>query len=530
VIPKREAHDWVDGHAAELSVWHRTIWDFAEPAFREYRSAAWYVELLRGEGFEVEVGTGGMPTAFAATWGEGSPVLATYVEYDAVPGNCQAAVPYRAPRPGLGRFAPGHTDPHSALGIASLGGTLAAKHVMEAHGIPGTLRLYGEPAEKVCASKPVHAANGYYDGLDAAISFHPAYMLPLFNTTRLDIHCGSSFVWVSEFETSSPETWLLDGTVAPIPVAHASVRAPGALDAVVQLYQAVKQLKENLLPATVPWSMNEFVMAGGQATADNLPHHLGALQFILRSPSIALNERAVGAIERTAAAIATITHTEARTHWVAKLRPGLPNHAMARLVYRNLEEAGTPTFDEAAKDFGRAILRELGREPVAEPFAPACSEPTPPEVAQEALRRILPSSVDHFTSDDYVEYTWSCPTARLYVGRPMLVPELGPYPPWVMNALGGHPATIDPMIRSAARTIAGSLVDLSTRPEVLAAAREEFDGRTGGGVGGERWIPPLLPEGFVPPIDLPWPEYVTTPRGDDWWIPRRRDDVEAGVR
>ena len=62
---KELAHAWVDSHRPAWSEWHRTIWEFAEPAWREYRSAAWFVERLRREGFSVEAGSGGMPTAFA---------------------------------------------------------------------------------------------------------------------------------------------------------------------------------------------------------------------------------------------------------------------------------------------------------------------------------------------------------------------------------------------------------------------------------------------------------------------------------
>src|SRR3990172_11438285 len=117
-----------------------------------------------------------MPTAFRARFGEGRPVIAAYAEYDAVPGNSQEAVPYRKPREGVHEQAAGNTDPHSALGTGALAGVLAAKAAMERHGLPGTLVLFGEPAEKVCGSKPVHAAKGYYDDLDAAISFHPAWV------------------------------------------------------------------------------------------------------------------------------------------------------------------------------------------------------------------------------------------------------------------------------------------------------------------------------------------------------------------
>src|SRR3954447_19711282 len=90
----------VDARMGDLSGWTRAIWELAEPAWREYRSEAQYVDLLPAEGFDVEVGTRGMPAAVRAQFGSGSPVVATYVEYAAVPGNSQAAVPHEAPREG----------------------------------------------------------------------------------------------------------------------------------------------------------------------------------------------------------------------------------------------------------------------------------------------------------------------------------------------------------------------------------------------------------------------------------------------
>ncbi|HEX3724191.1 MAG TPA: amidohydrolase, partial [Nitrolancea sp.] len=122
---KQFAHDWVNENSQRLSDFCKQIWDYAEPAWREYRSARAYVELLRAEGFTVEEGSGDMPTAFVATWGEGRPVLGTYAEYDAVPGNSQQVTTHRAPREGLHPWTAGHTDPHSMLGSAALTGILA---------------------------------------------------------------------------------------------------------------------------------------------------------------------------------------------------------------------------------------------------------------------------------------------------------------------------------------------------------------------------------------------------------------------
>ena len=138
---KRFALDWIGERARRFSDWHLRIWEYAEPAWREYKSAKAYCDLLRAEGFEVEEGSGGMPTAFAATWGKGGPVLGSYAEYDAVPGNSQQVVPYQAPRAGLHPWAAGHTDPHSALGTTALAGVLAAKATMEKFGLKGTLKI-----------------------------------------------------------------------------------------------------------------------------------------------------------------------------------------------------------------------------------------------------------------------------------------------------------------------------------------------------------------------------------------------------
>ena len=148
---QQSAVAWIEANRARLSGFNKSIWNFAEPAWREYKSCRAYCELLRAEGFAVEQGSGGMPTAFAATWGSGSPVLGSYAEYDAVPGQSQQVVPYKAPREGLHPWTAGHTDPHSSLGSAAVAGILATKAAMQQHGLRGTLKFFGEPAEKGAA-------------------------------------------------------------------------------------------------------------------------------------------------------------------------------------------------------------------------------------------------------------------------------------------------------------------------------------------------------------------------------------------
>lgn len=129
-----------------------------------------------------------------------------------------------------------------------------------------------------------------------------------------------------------------------------------------------------------------------------------------------------------------------------------------------------------------------------------------------------------------MEFCWHAPTVRLLAARPRLRPTSPgyAYPNWTYNALGGLPAAIDPGMFVAAKTMALTLVDLATQPDVLDAAQAEFRERTGGGVGGSRWVGPLLPAGFVPPVDLRWPEYVRTERGEEWCFPTPFEGTGAG--
>src|SRR6478609_8850258 len=186
---QQRASDIVEEIRPQLSDFHHDIWSYSESAWREYRSVRRYVAVLREEGFEVEEGSGGMPTAFHATWGDGGPEIGMYAEYDATPGYNQDATTVRQPREGLHKWAPGFTDAHSALGVGALAGAIAAKRALTESGRAGRIHLFGEPAEKVCGSK----------ALDAAISYHPYWH----NTALWDI--TNNLYWSAVFTFQCPE-------------------------------------------------------------------------------------------------------------------------------------------------------------------------------------------------------------------------------------------------------------------------------------------------------------------------------------
>jgi aminobenzoyl-glutamate utilization protein B len=386
---------------------------------------------------------------------------------------------------------------------------------MQESGLKGTLRFFGEPAEKVCGSKPVHAAKGYYDGADAYVMYHPQRC----NTTVWETQAGSYWSCVFTFEASESEPWIDRDLLIDPDHPHRVPRSPGAIDALCLMYTMTKHTKENMFPHTALWTMNEFIMVGGQCTADNHSPKIGQIQYAWRSPSLQIQQQLYRVLENNAKRVAQATNTSVHVQWVTKTRIGLANNTLADLAYRNLQRVGPPKFDEEARQFARKVQAELGIPPMEDPFTQECQSLTSPQEWEAELRQGIPPWQRNLGSDDYVEYTWHAPSVRLYTARPMIREQPDRWAHWGSVAMTGYPPTMDPTWIVAGKTMAATLADLLSQPEILSEAKREFDERTGGGIGGENWIGPLLPQDFKPPINLRWPEYITTIRGEEWWIP-----------
>ena len=519
---KRTALQWLEASTARLSDFHLAIWAHAEPVWREYRSAADYVSILESEGFSVESGSGEMPTAFAATWGSGRPVLALLRRVRRGAGQ----LPAGGPAPGAaGGLPPVGAGPHRpSLGprrgraggrAGRQGSDGAARH------LPGTLVLFGEPAEKVCGSKPVHAAKGYYDGLDAAISYHPWLRS---NTTVWDTHCGSYWSCVFTFEClDSGRPWVGAGAAGlPRATAHRRPAPPAALDAVCLMYTTTKYTKESHVPHDGSW-ITERVRSwsAGQATADNLPpHDRRRSSTAWRSPTLGIQEQIYRVLASNARHAAGATNCRV-SRPLGHARPGsaCPTTPWPRSPTANIAAGrrARASRQRPGSSPGRSSGK-MGLEPVDDPFTARCQNLTVPRGRGAAVRAGLPPWQKNFTSDDYVEYTWHTPTVRLHTGKPV-IQGLSDWAHWGNNALNGFAPAIDPTWLSAARTIATTMIDLVTDSGLLEQATAEFLARTGGGIGGETWVAPLLPRDVIPPVDLPWPEYVETPRGREWHLP-----------
>ena len=116
------------------------IFSFSELGQQEIETSAYITGILEENGFTVEYAPVGIPTAWFARWGSGSPVISFGSDIDGIPkANQKPGVAYHDPLiPG----APGHGEGHNSGQAVNVVAALALKDVMEAEGIEGTLVLW----------------------------------------------------------------------------------------------------------------------------------------------------------------------------------------------------------------------------------------------------------------------------------------------------------------------------------------------------------------------------------------------------
>jgi aminobenzoyl-glutamate utilization protein B len=472
----KTAREWVEANAARAAQLSDQIAQFGEPGLREYRSSDALCKYLQTGGFTTQQDVADMPTAFVAEWGESEPVIGLMCEYDGTPGDSQQPVPYPAP---IAPHACGYPDIHNGIGVASATAALAIQAALSEHSLPGKIRVFGTPAEKICVGKPYMARAGCFEALDAVIAWHPRR----YSTLEWDTGPGPYRAEVFDFEGIS--------AYASAPWAGVS-----ALDGLL-LMNVIFQFMREHIPRRFLASVNELVTAGGQHPT-SLPSHAQAW-YVFRSISLEGIDYVASLLERAAQAAATATEAEYRRRLISATRPWLPNHALASHCYRNLVRAGAPKFPKEMYSFAAEILERFNM-PTQDPFDEAL---TPPEAGITA--EFLGGA------DDVTEFCWHAPTARIYVAYGLNAPGM---PSWAGAAFAATPVA-HATIQSAAKAIAFSVVDLVLNPDMLHEAQAEFKARKQG-----LELQPLLPEESKPPVELSFaPHY---PRG--WRQPSFEDE------
>lgn len=428
---------FIDANATSYGEVAQEIWELAEVGYMETESSEVLQGMLREAGFEIAAGVAGIPTAFVASWGGGGPVIGILGEYDALPGINQSRSPERDPIPGK---VAGHACGHHLFGTGSVAAALAVKQWLEESGEPGTIRVYGTPAEEGGAGKVYMVRAGLFDDVDAVLHWHAGSSNSASATSSL-ANKSAMFRFYGESAHASAAPW----------------RGRSALDGVEAMNAMVNMMREHMLPAS---RIHHVITSGG--SAPNVVPDFAEVYYYVRHPDSeearALFDRVVKAAE--GAALGTETRMEFEVmHGIYAL---LPNEALGRAMHANLSRVGGVEYTAEERRFAEAIHAGF-----------------PQDVAPiESASRVEPFEVREVGSGgstDVGDVSWVVPTAGLNTAT--WVPGTSAHS-WQAVAAGGTSIGTKGMI-NAAKTLAFTMHDLFTDTRLLEAARVEFLERRG---------------------------------------------------
>lgn len=462
---KAVALESVDQQAQRIAELGLRIWEFAEPAFQEHRSSRLLADALEEAGFRVKRGVAEMPTAFVAEYGSGKPVVAILAEYDALPGLAQAAVPRRQPAPG----SAGHGCGHNLFGAACTGAGIAVKAAIDQHKLPGTVRVYGCPAEEGGAGKAYMIRGGLFDDVDVALHWHPssstgAGMKGSLAVVRFRVR----FHGTASHAAGSPE------------------KGRSALDGVELMNVGVNYLREH-----VPSSARiHYVIVRGGDRPNVVPAEAEAWYYIC-APKMSEARSIFERVKKIAEGAALMSETRQEIVQLTGSYEILPNEPLARLVDANLRDVGPPPFTDDDRQFAAALREELG---LSVDRVSGSSDPLDGDIA-----RFVSSSGSGST--DVGDVSWVVPTAGLNVAT---AARGCPGHSWANVACAGSSIGSRGSV-TAAKVLAASVVELLENPDVIDRAKHDFAARRG-----SVQYEPLLEPGPPPdrldaPVETPLP-------------------------
>src|SRR6056297_2752668 len=319
------------------------IWSYAELGLEEYNTANLLINYLENEGFDVEKGVAGMPTAFVASFSNGpGPTIGVLGELYALPMLSQEeSNPEHVPVTELkGSIAPGHACTHNAMGTAAAGTVVAVKKAMEEGNFTGTIKMFGSPAEETVISRPYMVLAGLFDDVDVVI----------------DNHGSDSFR--TSYGVSSNTNWSFSvtfhGTTAHS--AGAPWKGRSALDAVQIMNVSTEYLREHLHFS----SRMHYVTTEGGEGPNVVPDRATTWYYVRNSDKLIKSdfERVLNCAK--AAALATGTKLEVTPY--TSIHQCYRNEPLANMIQDYIKEVGMPEWTEQEQEFVKEMQKAVDAE------------------------------------------------------------------------------------------------------------------------------------------------------------------------
>ncbi|MBA6414165.1 amidohydrolase [Parahaliea sp. F7430] len=425
----------LDQRAAQYAQLAQSIWDKAELGYLETESSALLQDTLKAEGFSIDSAVADIPTAFVASYGSGAPVIALLAEFDALPGISQSAA---AVREELADKSSGHACGHHLFGAGSTAAAIAIKNWLQEQDLPGTVRLYGTPAEEGGSGKVYLVRAGLFADVDAVLVWHPSDANAVNPATSLANKSAKfRFHGISSHAAVAPE------------------RGRSALDGVEAMNYMVNMMREHIPQE----SRIHYVISSG-GSAPNVVPDFAEVFYYVRHPQAAQLELIWQRVMAAAEGAAQGTGTTMEAEVIHGNHSMLPNKTLATAMHRRLEQVGGVHYNAKEQAYAQQISSSLDQS----------------QVLKGQEQQIEPMRLEQgMGSTDVGDVSWQVPTVEMRAAT--WVPGTAPHS-WQAIAAGGTSIGHKGMM-VAAKTMALTAADLYQQPALLQAAKEEFEQRRG---------------------------------------------------
>ncbi|MEC8611915.1 MAG: amidohydrolase [Bacteroidota bacterium] len=449
---KKDLLNSIEEKTLELTSLSDKIWEAAEVAFREDKSAEYLIEYAEANGLTIERGLAGMPTAFTASYGKGKPVIGIIGEFDALPGLSQTTAPYRDE---LIEGGAGHGCGHNLFGTASLGAAIAIKELIEKGSIEGTVKFFGTPAEEKFFGKLWMIREGVFDDVDICMDWHPA------DKTEANVQPSLALVdFMVEFTGQS---------------AHASMdpwNARAANDALELYTSGINAYREHVKPSV---RMHYHIQDAGQVV--NVVPDYSRIWVRVRDITKEGLQPVYDHVRKMAGGAAIMANVEHKVSLISGIHDLLPNRTGGAAMQKNLEALGDIQYTQEEIDFALEMQRNNGKPKIGI------------DGKIRSLRETLKSPGGGST--DVGDVSYNVPVVSLNVTT---APKGVPWHSWSVVASSGMSIGHKGMLY-AAKALGMTMVDIFKDSRLRDDIKKEFDERIG-----EYEYDPFLDPG-PPPIN-----------------------------
>ena len=434
---KTEVAQIVQDNSKQTQVMIDKIFSFAELGFQEFESSKYLTGILKENGFTIEEGVSGVPTAWFAKWGSGKPVIALGSDVDNIPKASQKpGIAYHDP---IVEGAPGHGEGHNSGIPMNITAALAVKKIMEREGMQGTLVLWPGIAEELVATKAYFARDGLFDDVDISIFTHVSSNL------------GVSWGAASGTGLISVE-YTFEGEAAHS--AGAPWRGRSALDAAELMNVGWNYKREHL--HWLKRSHSIFTDAGDQP---NVVPSKASIWYYLRDVTYEGIMKMYNDANNIAAGAALMTDTKMTSRILGTAWPRHFNKTIAETMYENIKVVGMPTWSEEDQVLAKAVQKEVGS---------GNTNGLSTKLGNLGLPITQPRSGG---SDDIGDVSWKVPTVTMRF--PSNIPGLQGHH-W-SNAIAMATPIAHKGATAGAKAEAMTIMDFLLKPELVTQAWDYFN-------------------------------------------------------